>query len=84
MNPEVPKGKCRKLYLYWDMGQVLGWFPDLETFKSQTRASKGIRVAQDGYEAPKGYRKTGRGLANEPVEAMQSVRDFVNALSPRR
>ena len=88
MNTPIPvsvyKGKCRKLYLYWDMGQILGWFPNLETFKKQVNAAKGVRVAQDGYDAPKGYRKTGRGLANEPAEAIPTVRDFVKALSPRR
>lgn len=88
----VYSGKCHKLYLYSDLGQtdyhtkgfIIGWFPNVEAFRKETGARIGIRCAQEGIEAPKGYKKTGAGLANDPVEALPTLHSFVAALTPKK
>lgn len=42
------------------------------------------RVASNGVEAPRGYRKTGRELACDPAERVPTQADLVRALTPRK
>jgi len=87
-EPQIYDGKARKLYLYSSLGVrgslVLGWFPDLETFRNQTGAKWGVRCAHVDTPAPEGWHKTGRELANDPIERNKTMRDFVAALTPKR
>lgn len=85
-QPVVHEGKARKLYLYYDCQNTLGWFPDAESFKKQTSRTAAVRVNHRDYPAPPGYLKTGdgTGLAHDPVIAKPSVKDFVDKLTPKR
>lgn len=84
--PVLHEGKARKLYLYYNFHGTLGWFPDAESFKKQTGSTAAVRVNHQNYPPPAGYRKTdnGSGLAHDPVEAIPTMKDFVDKLTPKR
>lgn len=58
-----------KLYLYTNMAGIVGWAKSAAEFRKANNLTVGyaVRVASATYEAPPGYTKTGRGLANDPA-----------------
>ena len=70
----------KKLYYYTNY-EHFGWFANPEQFHKvyPRNGVTPIRVCAD-VEPPAGYRRTGKGLANDPVERIPKMKDLVKEL----
>lgn len=77
----IPVGYGRKLYLYSDLSNALAWAKDAAEFRTLTRTNGyAVRVAHVGIAAPDHYHKPSGHLANDAIEKIPTMRDFIHAL----
>jgi hypothetical protein len=73
----------RNLFYYSDLCGCHGWFADAVEFRKRfPRSSYTMRCAHVGIAPPPHYRKGSGELANDPVERIPTVRDFIHGLTP--